>query len=301
MDTFSIALAEAPDEIRARLDAALAPLRAQGMLLDVSEGRRGTFHVLVCRAQTDAAAPARPGFGGGPAFRQALAAATGAWILERGEPALLRRLLAAHYSYLSPEEREGILARAAAALAGGGSPAAGRRAEVVPRLLEYLERHTMLNLDGFVTFRLKDYVDELIAALDRAVDGFLLEKEHGEFIDLLRHVVDSRPDRPAVVHCLWRRGAAALEDDDGRAIGADLLAELGPVATSREIAEEDLLISALITLAPRQVRLHLPADPGEGMSAEARGTLDAVFPRGVQECRGCARCRRPAQGAAPRP
>ncbi len=277
------------------LDAALAPLRAQGILLEMSVSRRGPLHVLHCAAQADAG-------GQVPGLRPAVAAALAAWIRERREPELLRRILGTHYSYFSPSEREAILARAELGPeALPAEPQAAllqrRRAEVATSLQDYLGRHASVHLDGFVTFRLKPYMDALIGAVERAVDAFLLEREHGEFIALLRHVVCSRPDRPPVVHCLISpEGGAVLEDEEGQAVGAALLEDLGPVAAARDMALEDVLVSALITLAPLQVHLHLPDLAPEAFAPDARATLEAVFPAALGLCRGCGRCRRRAQG-----
>lgn len=295
MESVAIGVSDPPAEIRGALAAALRPLAGAGARLDVEEVQRGPLVFLGCRLEPEGA-EAPPVVG---EFRRALARALAGWIVEHREAALLRRLIGTHYSYFAPEEREGILALAVRQL-GEGEAAPGptrRQGRVLQRLVEYLDRHNTLVVDGFVTFRLKDYVGELTAAVDQAVDEFLLEREYREFVALLRHVVESQACRPVVAHCLFDPGGGfRLEDDAGRPVGADFLEEVAPEAAARDVGVEDLLVSALITVAPERVRLHVPDGAGLALSQDALGTLQAVFSEAVTVCRGCARCRQRAEG-----
>ncbi len=315
VETISIGLGESPTEFLNELDAALRPLQARGARLEIREARRGPLVFLGCHLEPAAGAAAV-----GTDFRQAVAQALARWIVERRERALLQRLIGTHYAYFTADERENILSLAVRQLGSGAgaegvqgrrppapagelaerapSPAAvRRRARVLQRVVEYLERQDTLVVDGFVTFRLKDYVDELVTAVDRAVDDFLMEREYREFVGLLRHVVDSQLERPPVTHCVFDgSGGFQLQDEQGQAVAADFLDEVGPEAALRDVGVEDLLVSALITVAPRAVRLHVPEEAAVALSQDALGTLEAVFPRAVSVCPGCARCGRRAQG-----
>ena len=299
METISIGLGEPTAELRSALDAALRPLRARGARVELRESRRGALHFLTCALDAD---PARSeaARSAGVELRRTVAGLLAGCILERREPALIARLLGAHYSYLTAPEREAVLAIAGRRLGRDdlGAPGpADRRVRIGQRLDAYLERQGTVVLDGFVTFRLKDYVDTLVAAVDRAVDEFLLEREYREFIDLLRHVVESRPDRPAAVDCLPRGdGRFDLRDEGGRAVGRAFLEESAPEAAAHEVGAEELLVSALITVAPREVRLHVPEESAVALSPEVLGTLEAVFRHCVRICRGCPRCLRRAEG-----
>lgn len=296
METISIGLGEPAAEVLGELDAALRPLQARGSRYEIHQARRGPLVFLGCHLE-----PAAGVSGAGSDFRQAVAQVLARWIVQRRERALLRRLIGTHYAYFSTEESESILSLAERQLGSGGAmeaPAAmGRRERVRQRLAEYLERQDTLILEGFVTFRLKEYVEELVTAVDRAVDDFLLEREYREFVALLRHVVESQPDRPATAHCIFDgSGGFHLQDEQGQAVAAEFLDAVGPEAALRDVGVEDLLVSALITVAPREVRLHVPEDAALALSQDALGTLEAVFPKAVTVCPGCGRCGQRAQG-----
>ena len=57
-----------------------------------------------------------------------------------------------------------------------------------------------------------------------------------------------------------------------------------------EINYEDLLISALITIAPKQVTLHYKSREGHSVTLD---TIKNVFEGKVNECMGCILCQEP--------
>ena len=54
-------------------------------------------------------------------------------------------------------------------------------------------------LDGFVNFRLKNYVKSLEEIVDYSVQQYIIEKEYNDFINLLKLYIDSKaPELPFV-------------------------------------------------------------------------------------------------------
>ncbi len=263
--------------VMAALTAALAS--SAGTLV-WEENRRGPLRFLECGFE--AADPWDA--------RAAIASALADWIVGVQQPGLLTRLIGQRYTGFGPEQHSRIVDLAQARLAGCEDGTAGQRARVRHRLAEYLEHHQSVVLDGFITFRLKDYMDDLAAAVDQAVEAFVLEREYREFLELLRHLVESRPDRPARIHCLLRPdGVFSLEDDAGAGLGPDM-----DIADAQHVGTEDLLVSSLVTLAPQRVELHLPG--GGALSGDALTTLGEVFVGAVVVCPGCERCACRARG-----
>lgn len=265
-----------------RLEEVLRPLSDQGVRLE-RRGAAGTVIVLA----------GRPRRGGGQAqvrCRQELARLLADFIVESCEEELLRHIVRRHYAYLAEAHREAIVdgARRLLAAAGGGvlgpsRPA--RKARVEAQLLEHLGEHDALHLEGFVRFRLKDYVEQLEDAVDRAADDFFMEREHGEYILLLRHFVDLQEPRLEAVHVVAAAQGYRLYDPDGTAIDRALYADV--VVETGEREGDDALIGALVSLAPQRVLLH---DPEGRMAPETVETLRRVFERRVHSCRGCRIC-----------
>jgi len=92
-----------------------------------------------------------------------------------------------------------------------------RKKEIIIQLLKYLEMHRDLNIEGFVRFRLKNYLYKLKLAVEQAVDDLIIEKEYVEFIDLLKYFVDLQEPKIDLVN--------VLKNDDGNFILLDKTTE----------------------------------------------------------------------------
>ncbi len=222
--------------------------------------------------------------------RAALAEGVCEFILDGCQERLLHRLVTSRYSYFTPPEQAEIVAAAGRQLLAGE-----RRERIRMRILQYLERQNTLIVEGFLTFRLQDLVAEAEVAVDGSVDTFLLQREYQEFIQLLRHFVETLPPRHDLVHAVMQPGGAfRLTDADGHALSRDAAeVEAGGPA---DLAPEDRVISALVTLAPRRVVLHRPA--GEhALGEEGLATVREVFGGRLHLCGGCRICRGEAEPA----
>ena len=57
-------------------------------------------------------------------------------------------------------------------------------------------------MEGFIRFRLKDYIEELKYIIDGSVDELLIDREYNEFIKLLRYFVEIQEPKVEEVHVL---------------------------------------------------------------------------------------------------
>lgn len=292
METIAIGSSEGIDEIRASLERQFRRAeKREGLQVGLLDVDRGHWRFVGCRL---ASMPAQAGGTDAvSAVRRCVADALGEVICGHWEERLVRRLIRAHYDYFDAEEQGRIFGyashrlREADATRGAGI---SRRARVLARLQEYLDAHNNLILDGFVTFRLKDYMEELEETVDRAVDEYLLEREFEEFVHLLRHFVESQEPRVDTVHVVrLASGSFQILGVDGSVLRADALTGHAPGAPGPEIDGDDVLISALVTMAPRTIHLHRLSERAD--LKDAVETLRRVFPARLRECAGCPRCR----------
>jgi putative sporulation protein YtxC len=274
-------------ELRAALDAELG--QSPGLHLRVVEEHRGSQVFLDVSAEGEDEG----------AFRTHLAHALADHIVNHLEPALLARLVASHYGYLDGSERESLLAYADRNLGENGADAAKvrRKRQIMERLLDYLEQAEELNLEGFVRFRLKDYMEELEDAVDRAMDDFLLEREYEEFVRLLRYFVDVQEPKMGLAHVVvLPDGRFRIFNEVGDEVESQVLRQFVVEMLDADIAYEDLMVSALITLAPRAILLH---DRSGQQASESVETVSAVFQGRIDFCDGCGFCRARARQREP--
>lgn len=219
--------------------------------------------------------------------RQAIAQAVGEHIVSDLEPILLGKICERTFRPVLDEERRQILSLAGQSLEKGRGE--HRREHIAGCVADYLKGDARLNLKGFITFRLKDYVDDLEDAVDQAVDDFLLEREYAEFIRLLRYFVEAQAPRTERIHVtVSRDGTFHLFDGSLAPVDGGDLKEFVFDTVDTEVAYEDFLVSALISLAPETIVIHDRAERGDPSSIT---TVQNVFRERVSVCRGCAFCR----------
>ncbi len=184
-------------------------------------------------------------------------------ILEDMQSQMVEKIIQEEYFYFGKEERNKIL-RDTMAIMWGGNPTVRSevirsrwRSRVWKRVMEHLENNDELVLEGFIRFRMKDFTRELEEAVDRAVDDLLIEKEYTEFIKLLQYFVEIQEPKVEEVHVLLGDDKKyTLLDSSHRIINNDILEDLAKEITDKEISYDDLLISSLITIAPKRITIH---------------------------------------------
>ena len=133
-------------------------------------------------------------------------------------------------------------------------------------------------------FRSRDKLGEIV---DKAVDSYMMDLEYQEFIRVLRYFVDVQEAQVEEVHVIIGDGENfKIRDAKGKVISNHYL-ENFMLRSMDDINYEDLLISALITIAPRNVMLHMSGTPREQGVVQ---TIQHVFEGRVMTCDGCEIC-----------
>lgn len=203
---------------------------------------------------------------------------------------IVNKIIKDHYYYFSGEEKKGIKSNVLELILNDGQAyyPASRKKQITERVTEYLDKNDELILDGFINFRLKDYMLEIEGIVDNAVEDFLMEKEYLEFIRLLRYFVDIQEPKVEEIHILLKKGATfQLVDKEGKTIENEYLNGFSLDLMTNSINYDDLLISALITLAPREVNIHTK-DKDE--FKETLRTIENIFGERSRYCPGCKIC-----------
>lgn len=271
-------------ELRKRLATELGVLEQAGLSCSVAEERAGQVTLFRC-------APGALSPDALELFRGAVAQAVGAVVIERLEVDWLRRLLRKEKPQYGPDEIARVVEKARAELDHLSAAGRSERANVSAHLLAHLWEESVLNVEGFFRFRLRCYAEEISRCLAAAVRRFEKEREHAEFVQLLRFFLECQEPVVDELHILPDgQGSFSLEDPAGAVVhDGDLEEFVTDLSVDGQVRREDLLISALITLAPQHVYCHLRPDTWNLV------TLEDVLAERLDYCTGCARCR----GAGP--
>ncbi len=279
--------------LRQRLDVEFHSLKHEGINIDITERQKGSMRFVDLRfGEACSRLPAMPD----DRVRANIAQAVSDVIVDDMEETIVARILKHGYSYrLAREEYVGLLDYVKRELNADHDTAcmslnkSARKEHVVEAVVDYLKINQEIVLEGFVRFRLKEYMRELEDAIDRAVDEYLLEREYGEFIRLLRYFVETQQPRRDEVHVMiTHSGEFWLADKNGKPIRDEQMDDLVIEMIEGDIEYEDVLMSSLITIAPRQVVVHQP-DKAETALRHLE-TIKNVFGTRVRICKGCEIC-----------
>jgi len=219
-------------------------------------------------------------------LKEQVAEVVAAFGIQQLEPLLLAQILLDQYEGWELAEIKEICLRARALLNPQGLVSQRLREKLVAQeVLRYLEENQFLNIDGFVRFRIPHYLAGLEEAVEEAVERYSEEKEHGEFVSLLRYFLETQESRVEKVHVVLCPGGGFqlfdseeryLKDWDGFYIDM----------SNGDPHYEDLLISTLITLAPKLIIIH----GADRSSPHVLETLVQVFGDRLLLCPGCCNC-----------
>jgi putative sporulation protein YtxC len=216
------------------------------------------------------------------------------YIMRNYEEKLLARIINNNYCYFNASERKDILQKATSIIKNEDKSILNslykikRRNLIVRSLLDYFDNSNNIILDGFVNFRLKEYIKDLEEIADKAVDDFMTDREYREFIRLLRYFVDIQEPKLETVHIIvGSDNKYTLLDDCKREITNECIQEYVNEISQGEINQDDLLVSSLITFAPKKVIIHCK---GQFKNKELMDTIKNVFLGKVLICQGCDIC-----------
>lgn len=217
------------------------------------------------------------------------------YIISQYETKLIGRILNTNYCYFSLNERKDILKIALKNLNEVDSKSLlnslyniRRKNIIIKKLMEYFESNNEINVDGFVTFRLQDYSKDLENIVEKAVDDYLMEREYKEFIRLLKYFVEVQDSKIDTVHIIVTdEDKYILYDENETEITNQCIEDFMNEVTEGEMNYDDLLVSSLITLAPKRIVIH---GINKIKNKELLETIKSVFAEKVLSCKECSLC-----------
>ena len=132
-----------------------------------------------------------------------------------------------------------------------------KKNSIVKRIQSCIMENNSINIEGFLTFRLRQLNSDIEAIVEKTVERFMVEKEYGEFIKLLKYFVEIQESKIDEVHIINKKdGSYVLKDRYGINIMEKLKEEVGIVKYPGDVKLDDMLISALITSCPKIIVIH---------------------------------------------
>ncbi|KRQ87337.1 YtxC-like family protein [Caloramator mitchellensis] len=186
------------------------------------------------------------------------------YISKNYEMKILEKLIRQNYGYFSPEEMEDIKQKCGSYIMGTGIlpvndviTSMKHRNEIYKKIEDYLQESNEIIIDGFVKFRLKNLEDDISEILDRMIEEYMVEREYDEFIKLLRYFVEIQESKYDVLNIyINQNGDYTLKDGNSLNITRELFADFEVFNENNDTTVDDILLSIIVTCAPRQLIIH---------------------------------------------
>ncbi|MBU3129628.1 putative sporulation protein YtxC [Clostridium tagluense] len=205
------------------------------------------------------------------------------------------------YFFLGYDEMKQVKPRIQEALLSEGSIAGpnsvyciNRKNSIMDKITKCIEENKEINISGFLTFRTKALKTDLECMVDKVVEEYMVEKEYNEFIKLLKYFVDIQESKVEEINILIEKnGEYYLRDEQGNDLAGDMLMELPKVKFDSKENTEELIISTMITSAPKKIIIHCVHNC---KNKELLQTISKVFVDKVYYCEECAACEKIKNG-----
>ena len=153
-------------------------------------------------------------------------------------------------------------------------------------VLRYISYNKSLILEGFVRFRISDYIKILDSYVDFAVNEFILNREYCEFIELLKMYINSKEPCTDLIHLIYVNEESILLDDNKDIISLTHNNLDSHYLSDISFSSNDYALNSLLTLLPKRIIIHLVSNEDEFIN-----TVKLIFGKSVSICTDCNICR----------
>lgn len=159
---------------------------------------------------------------------------------------------------------------------------------IIEKIKNCLEENSEININGFIRFRMKELREDIEDIIDKVIESYMVEKEYKEFIKLLKYFVEIQESKIEEVNIVIEEGGNYLIIDRNKNdIFKEFMKELIECKVDSDVKMEDIIISGLITNAPKRVIIHGKKNCN---NKEFMDTIESVFENKVYFCNECILC-----------
>lgn len=209
-------------------------------------------------------------------------------VIDELEESFIKKLILKNYFYFDFNERKHIVEKCFDIFTDDFNLYFDKKYNCLINDFEsYLKNNKSIILDGFLNFRIKDYMSILEEVVDEAVNNFVIEKEYLEFISLLKMYVNSQKSTCDIVHLIYNNESSILLDKDKNIINVSDDVFKAKYLSDISFSSNDYALNSLLTLIPKKIYIHLI----DNCIDEFIHTLSLIFESRVEICTDCDICK----------
>ncbi len=206
-------------------------------------------------------------------------------IIKFYEPILIKKLINFNYFYFSTFERNEILNVCLNSL-NYEDDFIVRKDLLYTSILKYISYNKSFVFDGFVNFRILEYMKILDESVDFSVNKFLIEKEYSEFINLLKLYINSQNSKMESLHLIYMNSESILLDDHKNLISINDNLFNAKYLCDISFSSNDYALNTILNILPENLYIHLI-----DLEDEFINTLKLIFEDRVKICKDCNICK----------
>ena len=208
-------------------------------------------------------------------------------IIEFYENKLIKEIINFNYFYFEEYEKNKIFENCIDILETMGKEEKNKKEKLIyDEILKYIKEKKSMILDGFVRFRLKEYVKYIDNIVDEGVNKYIIDKEYTEFINLLKVYIESKKSEIDLIHLIYINGESILLDKNKNFISITENIFNAKYLSDISFSSNDFALNTLLTLLPEKIEIHLIEKEDEFIN-----TLKSIFEGRIQICNDCNICR----------
>jgi len=128
---------------------------------------------------------------------------------------------------------------------------------MIEKIRDCINEKQEINIDGFITFRMKKLRGDIESIIDKVVERYMVEKEYKEFVKLLKYFVEIQECKIEEINIIIEENNNyIIKNGEGKDLYYDFLKEITEEQGRLELNMEDVLISGLITSAPKKIIIY---------------------------------------------
>ena len=179
-------------------------------------------------------------------------------IIDLYEQEILKNIISYNYFYFDSYETEKILGISLEQLSEDLSYIEqGRDLLIFDSSYNYLKENKHIYIDGFINFRLKDYIDFLNKIVDSSVNNFIVEREYLEFISLLKLYINSKQPSIDIIYLVYDNKNPILLDSNKNIIDINKNISNTKYLSDISFSNNDYILNTLLSIIPSKIIIYL--------------------------------------------
>lgn len=153
-------------------------------------------------------------------------------------------------------------------------------------IIKYIKDNETLVLEGYIRFRLYNYLYLLDIAIDKIIAEIEEDAKVDEFFDKIQDFVEIQRPLVPYLNLILEDDGFAFKDIDSREIGQEVIEQVKERFGDFNVSNVDILISSLVMMAPNRIIIHTK----KGTNNSIIAIIAKVFGNKAVVCKGCNIC-----------